>query len=373
MLDAVHSETRGSSSGAAATPIRVLIVDDSVVARAVLARLLADHHDIQVMGQAGSAPAALKLLEDKQVDIILLDIEMPGVNGLVALPDLIRVGRGARVLIVSSAAGDGAEATITALRQGAADTMLKPSAAQFTSRFADELVDRLRRLARSTGKPKPRIVEANIPAAPQPARPSTPASGRRLECLGIGSSTGGVHALGRFFGALPKSFTAPILVTQHLPAPFMPYFADQLAEMSGRPTRLGAPGLQPQRGEILLAPGDAHMTLMRTGPVVHVRLERKRSASGCLPSVDPMLASIGRVYGPNGMAVILSGMGKDGLVGAGELTEAGGIVLAQDEASSVVWGMPGAVTNAGLARAVLPPDQLALRIVESCEGDAAWK
>jgi len=369
MLDAVHSGTRVPASGSADAPIRVLIVDDSVVARAVLARLLGDHHDIKVVGQAGSAPAALKLLEDSQVDIILLDIEMPGVNGLVALPDLIRVGRGARVLIVSSAAGDGAEATITALRQGAADTMLKPSGAQFTSRFADELVERLRRLASSTAKPKPRIVEADIPAAPQAA----PAPKRRLECLGIGSSTGGVHALGRFFGALPKSFTAPILVTQHLPAPFMPYFAGQLAEMSGRQTRLGAPGLQPQQGEILLAPGDAHMTLMKTGPVVHVRLERKRAASGCLPSVDPMLASIARVYGPTGMAVILSGMGKDGLIGAGELNEAGGTVLAQDEATSVVWGMPGAVTNAGLARAVLPPDQLALRIAESCQGDTTWK
>lgn len=373
MLDAVHSEARLPAKGAAAAPIRVLIVDDSVVARAVLSRLLGDHHDIEVVGQAGSAASAMKLLEDESVDIILLDIEMPGVNGLVALPDLIRIGRGARVLIVSSAAGDGAEATITALRQGAADTLLKPSAAQFTSRFADELVDRLRRLSRASGKSQPRVVEASVPAAPQPAPPQPAPRGRRIECLGIGSSTGGVHALGRFFGALPKSFATPILVTQHLPAPFMPYFADQLAEMSGRPTRLGAPGLQPQPGEILLAPGDAHMTLMKTGPVVHVRLERKRAASGCLPSVDPMLASIGRVYGPSGMAVILSGMGKDGLLGAGELSEAGGIVLAQDEATSVVWGMPGAVTNAGLARAVLPPDQLARRIAESSEGDAAWK
>lgn len=369
MLDAVHSEARHPAKGPAAARIRVLIVDDSVVARAVLSRLLGDHQDIEVVGQAGSATSAMKLLETESVDIILLDIEMPGVNGLVALPDLIRIGRGARVLIVSSAAGEGAEATITALRQGAADTLLKPSAAQFTTRFADELVDRLRRLARSGGKSPPRIVEASAPPAPQPA----PAPSRRIECLGIGSSTGGVHALGRFFGALPKSFATPILVTQHLPAPFMPYFADQLAEMSGRRTRLGAPGLQPQPGEILLAPGDAHMTLMKTGPVVHVRLERKRATSGCMPSVDPMLASIGRVYGAAAMAVILSGMGKDGLLGAGELSEAGGCVLAQDEATSVVWGMPGAVTNAGLARAVLPPDQLARLIGESYESNIAWK
>jgi two-component system chemotaxis response regulator CheB len=346
----------------------VLIVDDSVVARAVLSRLLSEHSDIDVVGQAGSAASAYKVLEDKRVDIILLDIEMPGINGLAALPELIRVSHGARVLIVSSAAADGAEATITALRQGAADTLLKPSAAQFTGRFADELVDRLRRIARPGDKPHQAVVARFEP----PAVPAT-AAARRLECLGIGSSTGGVHALARFFGALPKSFSTPILVTQHLPSPFMPYFVGQLEEMSGRPTRLGAPGLQPQPGEILLAPGDAHMTLMRTGPVTHVRLERKRAVSGCMPSVDPMLASIGKIYGVASMAVILSGMGRDGLIGAGELKEAGGTVLAQDEATSVVWGMPGAVTNAGLTRAVLPPDQLARRIAEWSEGDAAWK
>lgn len=365
MLGALHSDARSPSPGPAASPIRVLIVDDSVVARAILSRLLSEHQDIDVVGQAGNVASAHKQLEQTSVDIILLDIEMPGVNGLVALPELIRASGGARVLIVSSSAADGAEATITALREGAADTLLKPTAAQFTSRFADELVDRLRRIARpGYESAQPRRLPAESPPPPSPAR--------RIECLGIGSSTGGVHALERFFSALPKSFTTPILVTQHLPEPFMPYFAGQLAEMSGRRTRVGAPGLQPQAGEILLAPGDAHMTLMKTATVVHVRLERKRSASGCLPSVDPMLASIGRIYGQTSMGVILSGMGKDGLIGAGELSEAGGIVLAQDMTTSVVWGMPGAVANAGLARAILPPDQLAKRIAQWSEGDAAW-
>ena len=362
----LHSETRRPAIGRISAPIRVLIVDDSVVARAVLSRMLSDHDDIQVAGQAGSAASAHKILEDQKVDIILLDLEMPGIDGLAALPELIRASNGARVLIVSSACADGAASSIAALRQGAADTLLKPAAAQFTGRFADQLVDRLRRIARPgktvTHRPAGRI-DAQAPA------PTT----RRLECLGIGSSTGGVHALARFFGALPQSFTTPILITQHLPAPFMPYFAGQLTEMTGRPTRVGAPGLQPQPGELLLAPGDAHMTLVKTGPVIHVRLERKRAISGCMPSVDPMLASIGKVYGPTGVGVILSGMGRDGLLGAGDLSAAGGAVLAQDEATSVVWGMPGAVVNAHLAQAVLPPDQLARRIVEWSEGDTAWK
>jgi two-component system chemotaxis response regulator CheB len=352
-------------AGYAAAPIRVLIVDDSVVARAVLSRLLSDYQDIAVQGQAGSAASAHKILDEKKVDIILLDLEMPGVNGLAALPGLIEHGEGARVLIVSSACADGAASSIAALRQGAADTLLKPSAAQFTTRFAEQLVDRLRRIAR----PRPTEPDMRGQRSGAPARAPIP---RKPECVGIGSSTGGVHALARFFGALPEGFSAPILITQHLPPPFMPYFAGQLAEMTGRPTRIGAPGLQPQPGELILAPGDAHMTLARTGPVIHVRLERRRMASGCMPSVDPMLASIGKVYGAGAVGVILSGMGRDGLAGARELVDAGGTVVAQDEASSVVWGMPGAVTNARLVQAVLPPDQLARRISQWGDGDTAW-
>jgi len=264
------------------------------------------------------------------------------------------------------ACADGAASSIAALRLGAADTLLKPGAAQFTNRFAEDLVDRLRRIARpGKAEPQSRAARSSSPAPHAPTR--------RLECLGIGSSTGGVHALAQFFRALPNSFTTPILITQHLPAPYMPYFAGQLTEMTGRPTRLGAPGLQPRPGELLLAPGDAHMTLVQTGPVIHVRLERKRSLSGCLPSVDPMLASIGKVYGPAAVGVILSGMGRDGVLGAGELVAAGGSVLAQDEATSVVWGMPGAVANARLTQAVLPPDELARRIAAWSEGDVAWK
>ena len=366
MLATLPAHAKRSESRRAPAPIRVLIVDDSVVARAVLSRLLSEHDDIEIVGQAGSAASAHCVLEEKRVDIILLDLEMPGVSGLAALPELIRHGNGARVLIVSSACADGAASSIAALRLGAADTLLKPGAAAYTSRFAEELLDRLRRIAR------PGQAETQPRGAQGQGMVQKP-SGRRLECLAIGSSTGGVHALARFFGALPKSFTTPILITQHLPAPFMPYFAGQLVEMTGRPTRIGAPGLQPQPGELLLAPGDAHMTLVQTGPVIHVRLERKPMVSGCMPSVDPMLASIGKVYGPAAVGVILSGMGRDGLQGAGELVAAGGSLLAQDEASSVVWGMPGAVANARLARAVLPPDELARRIAAWSEGDAAWK
>ncbi|WP_294392776.1 chemotaxis-specific protein-glutamate methyltransferase CheB [uncultured Sphingomonas sp.] len=346
-------------------PIRVLIVDDSVVARAVLSRLLGEHEDVQVVACAGSAPAALRILEDTRVDIILLDLEMPGVDGLTALPGLIAQSHGARVLIVSSACADGASASLSALRAGAADTLLKPNAAAFTTGFAKDLVDKLRRIARPASMPP-----ARLPVQ----RACVLDSGRsaRVECVAIGSSTGGVHALATFFAGLPRTFNAPILVTQHLPAPFTEIFASQLTEIAGRRTRVAAPGLQPIPGELLLAPGDAHLTLVRTGTVIHVRLERKRSASGCLPSVDPMFASIAALYGPAAVGVVLSGMGKDGAVGAAALVEHGGTILAQDQESSVVWGMPGAVTNAGLARLVAHPGELARRLAEWNAGTGQW-
>jgi two-component system, chemotaxis family, protein-glutamate methylesterase/glutaminase len=316
------------------------------------------------VGVAESVASAHQMLARQPVDIILLDLELPDVHGLDALPELIVKGQGARVLIVSSACADGATATLAALRAGAADTLLKPGAVHLNGRFAAELMDRIRRIARPS--------ESGTKARSSRKRPALSLTGDRIECVAIGSSTGGVPALARFFEALPSSFASPILVTQHLPAPFMAYFAGQLTEMSGRIATLAKPGLQPRAGEILLAPGDAHLTLVRTGPVIHVRLERGRVASACMPSVDPMLASIGKVYGESGVGVILSGMGRDGVAGAAKLVEAGGTVVAQDEASSVVWGMPGAVANAQLAKLVLAPDALARAIAGTDEGYGAW-
>ena len=341
-----------------ASPIRVLIVDDSVVARAVLMRILAERDDFIVVAQSSSIAAALKTLDEKNVDVILLDLHMPGVDGIAALPELIARGRGARILVVSSACTDGAAATLEVMGLGAAGTLLKPDPVAISSRFGDELVGRLRRIARPArgSAPDPDIV------LPPP-----------LECVAIGASTGGVPALRAFFDALPRAFDVPILVTQHLPAPFIPFFADQLTAMTGRRTRVAAPGHMPLRGELLLAPGDAHLTLVRTGQVVHVRLERSRVPSGCMPSVDPMLASVGRLYGAAALGVVLSGMGKDGAQGARALVHAGGLVMAQDAASSVVWGMPGVVAEAGLARAVAPPAELARLVVARMDESNAWK
>lgn len=343
-------------------PIRVLIVDDSVVARTVLARMLTERPGFEIVAEASGGAVALNILGDTRVDVILLDLEMPGGGGLAVLPELIARGRGARVLIVSSAGARGGVSTMAALRLGAADTLFKPLA-PFSGSFGDDLADCIRRLA-SPVSSEPADAAASIAGT----------SARHVACVGIGASTGGVHALSSFFSALPSDFSAPILITQHLPVPFMPYFAAQLRDMTGRPARIAGPGMEPAEGELLLAPGDAHLTVDRVGSLVHVRLQRRRAASGCLPSVDPMLESMARTYGLGAVGVVLSGMGRDGAAGAEAVIEAGGTMVVQDAASSVVWGMPGVIAGAGLAHAVLPPDAIARRLGEWSAGAARmWR
>ena len=342
-------------------PIRVMIVDDSIVARTVLAGMLADHDDFTIAAQVGTALAALERLAHVTVDVILLDLQMPGMNGLFALPQLIAKSGGAKVLVVSSAAAEGAEASISALRLGAADTLLKPRAGDFAGAFASELATRLRRIARAP--------ESTIPPVAT-ARRAIARRDQPLDCIAIGASTGGVPALADFLAALPTTVRAPILVTQHLPAPFMPYFAGQLAEMARRPARVAEDGMKLVPGQVLLAPGHAHLAIVRTRDIVHVKLDSAPSPSGCKPSVDPMFKSVAAQFGARAAGVVLSGMGRDGALGAATLAQAGAMVLAQDAATSVIWGMPGAVVGQGIAQAVLPPAGLAATLAEWSD---AWK
>jgi two-component system chemotaxis response regulator CheB len=188
-----------------------------------------------------------------------------------------------------------------------------------------------------------------------------------IDVLAIGASTGGIHALGVLFHALPRRIGVPILLTQHLPLPFMPVFARQLGTIAHRTCVVAQEGMELQPDHIFLAPGDAHLTLepSNNGPVV--RLSHGRTSTGCLPSVDPMLASVGALYGPGALGVVLTGMGRDGVEGASTLVARGGSIIAQDEASCAVWGMPRAVLEAGLVCAVLPPDKIARRIASRTE------
>jgi len=340
-----------------------MIVDDSPVARAVLARMLAPHEDLQVVALAGNAHEALDALGGTRIDIVLLDIEMPGTSGLEALPEILRRGQGARVLVVSSACDEGAEAVVKALSLGAADTLPKPGTGRFAGRFSDELVDRLRRIG-----PAARIGQT----APLDTLRLRPASEQKLGCLALGASTGGLHAVTGLLRALPAMVRAPILVTQHLPAVFMPFFARQIEAACGRSTRVAEEGLALQAEEVVLARGDAHLALEQRGSRILVRLDGARAASGFLPSVDVMFDSVAAVYGRSAVGVVLSGMGRDGLTGSHALAAAGGVILAQDQFSSAIWGMPRAVAEAGLASAVLPPRDLARRVAKRL-GDGAWK
>ena len=351
-------------------PIRVMIVDDSQIARAVLSRMISTHPDLEVAATAGTAAEALGVLKCVRVDIVLLDVEMPGTSGLEALPQILRRGDGARVLIVSSMAEDGAEATVRALALGATDTLPKPGKGTFGGRFSETLAARLRSIGRVSGLRAPALPFEPVSAEPSPIA-LRPMPHQPLGCLALGASTGGLHALSEFLRALPREIGAPILLTQHLPASFMPFFARQIEAASGRLTRLAEHGLPLQPEQILIAPGDAHLEVRCEGAKTFVRLGHEPASTGCRPSVDPMLWTLGEAYGESGLGVVFSGMGRDGLVGSARLVSLGGAVIVQDQHSSAVWGMPRAVAEAGLASAVLPPADLARRVALRAQGAMA--
>lgn len=347
-------------------PIRLLIVDDSSVARAVLSRMLGAGEEFEVAALAANAAEAIAALKRDRFDIVLLDVEMPGTSGLEALPEILRLGGGARVLIVSSLCEDGAEAAVNALALGAADTLPKPGTGNFAGSFSQVLAERLRRIGHSV--PAASAGPISEPAAIQLRE----AADYKLGCLAVGASTGGLHAIGEFLGALPAMIGAPLLVTQHLPAVFMPFFARQIELVSGRIAKVAEDGMRLAPEEILLAPGDAHLALEQHGSRVRVKLDRAPVASGCMPSLDIMFHAVADIYGRSGVGVVLSGMGRDGLAGGRRMAERGGTLLVQDRQSSAVWGMPRAVAEAGLASAVLAPAELARRITARARGDS-WK
>ncbi len=359
-------------------PIRLMIVDDSIVARSVFQTILTPLPEFQIVATASNADQALAHLDRAAVDVVLLDLAMPGMDGLTALPEIIRRGRGAQVLVVSAAAGQGADACIRAMTLGAADTLEKPSAGSFGNLFSVELIDKVRRIG-SAARGADRPDQPWQPPVPAPCEPESmsPRVAGAIDCLAIGASTGGLHALSELFAALPASCDMPILITQHLPASFMPFFAAQMTEIAGRPASVAVEGVSLLPGQILVAPGDAHIGLRAIGGLPRVHLIREPAASGCMPSVDPMLSAVAAHFGERAFAVILSGMGRDGAIAARDIVEAGGEIAVQDRPSSVVWGMPGSVAMAGFAATIASPSGIAARIADRLGGRstrrATWK
>lgn len=338
------------------------MVDDSAVMRSILQAILGEQEDFVLAGKLSTAAEALAFLETERVDIILLDHEMPGMKGLEALPAIVAAAPGARVVMLSSFCDQGSAIAVSALSQGASEAIPKPSGGEGLVPFSASLVRRLRRLtAERRHRPErgARFIHRAFPAGARPA------------CLGIGASTGGIHALQDFFVGLGGGIGLPILVTQHLPEAFIPHYRVQVGRMSGLPTLIAQAGMPLRPDHVYIAPGDHSLGCERDGAgAVRLALVPGRDpVTQARPSVNVMFAALAQAYGAGAMAAVLTGMGRDGTAGAARIVDAGGAVIAQDPESSVVWGMPGSVTRAGLACATLRPQAMAPFVREHLEPD----
>lgn len=346
--------------------VRVMVIDDSLTVRTVFSRMIDREVDLSIVAQASSAEQALTVLRSTKVDVVLLDLEMPGMGGLEALPKILETAGGTQVLVVSSLTTDGAEATLAALQMGAADTMLKPRPGGFNDVYRASLLGKIRALG---GKGPPEALAASVNVAPAKGRLAKPA-----KVVAIGASTGGIHALNLFLRRLPAHFDLPILITQHLPESFIPVFARQMESAAGREAVLAEKGTLIRSGRIVIAPGHGHMVVRRQGAEMVTGLAHHPVKSGCRPSVDPMFETLADAYDGHVAAVLLSGMGRDGTEGAERIANVGGSIYAQDEATCAVWGMPRAVAERGIACAVCPPEELADKIVAAvAAGGRSWR
>ena len=352
----------------AAEPVRVLLCDDSAAVRAAMARMLESDPGIRVVGHAGDGRQALamigRLTPSERPQVVLLDLEMPVMDGMTVLPLLLRRTPRPAVIVASTQTQRGAAAAMAALRAGAVDYLPKPRAASGGlggAAFQAELLAKVRGWAR--------VGQAKAPIASRPAAPLVGGAGTAPKVVGIGCSTGGPQALSALVPKLGRRPSVPVLVVQHMPAGFTAMLADHLNRLGGPAAAEARDGEALQPGRLYLAPGDRHLLveLQPSGGVV-TRLSDGPSENFCRPSVDPLLRSLATVFGGRALAAILTGMGQDGLAGCRAVAAAGGMVLAQDEASSVVWGMPGAVAKAGLARALLPPEMLGEQIAALTAG-----
>lgn len=382
-------------------PIRVMVVDDAVVVRGLLTRWIEAEAGLQIVGSMRSGREAIEQLDRAKPDVVILDVDMPDTDGITALPRLLEKKRDLVVIMASTLTRRNAEISLRALALGAADYIPKPdSTREITTSisFRRELIDKIKALGARRRRFAP-PVPAPVSVAPTPATAfaGAPAFARTLDrsdelalrrvaspslapieqgtpalrpfglvaprVLLVGASTGGPQALNRVLGAIESVIDyAPVLVVQHMPPTFTTILAEHLARAARRPVNEAVDGEEVRAGQIYVAPGGHHMRVVRRDGVATVALDDGPLVNFCKPAVDPLFSSAAEIWGSKNLAVVLTGMGSDGTRGAAAVVAAGGSVIAQDEDSSVVWGMPGSVAGAGLCSAVLPLDQIAPKI-----------
>lgn len=365
-------------------PVQVLVVDDSVVIRRLVSKALQSDPEIRVCGVANNGRAALDKVGYLQPDVVVLDVEMPVMNGLETLRELRRSHPFLPVIMFSALTERGGAATLEALSLGASDYVTKPSSAGTRAgaepamdKVRAELLPKVRTLGRAggeTGAPTTAAVRraaspvsgaasrqaVSGPGKPEPLRVAGP-----VEVLAIGCSTGGPQALTTVLGGLPADLPVPVVITQHMPPVFTRLLAERLDSQVPLSVREAQGGETLEPGQAWIAPGGQHL-VVEPGSVsgsARLVLSDAEPENSCRPAVDPMFRSLAAVYGGHVLAAILTGMGKDGLRGAQALSVLGARIVCQDEETSVVWGMPGYVAKAGLAERTLPLDQIAPELV----------
>jgi two-component system chemotaxis response regulator CheB len=341
--------------------IRILVVDDSVVIRKLLSDMLSGDRALEVVGTASDGRIALAKIPQLKPDLITLDIEMPVMNGLETLAALRKLYPKLPVIMFSTLTERGAAATLEALSLGASDYATKPSntgsPAAANECFCAELIPKIKALCGA-------VVPLKLVPLPK-ARPAVNAQvrqRRQIEMVAIGTSTGGPNALSVVIPRIPKDFPVPIVVVQHMPPIFTRLLADRLASHSAIPVTEGSVGAVLSPGHAWIAPGNFHMKVMRAGLTWQLDLNQEPPENSCRPAVDVLFRSVAAACGANVLGVVMTGMGSDGVLGAQDIRDAGGNVIIQDEASSVVWGMPGLVHASGLDAAAYPLDDLATEI-----------
>ncbi|MFN4896048.1 MAG: chemotaxis response regulator protein-glutamate methylesterase [Pseudomonadota bacterium] len=342
--------------------IKVLLVDDSAVIRKVLGDLLASDPEIEVVGTASNGKIAVEQVQALQPDVVTMDIEMPEMNGLEAVQKIRQGKHQVPIIMCSSLTADGASHTLEALALGASDYVTKPSSHGVNTRdvVGDELIRKIKGLF---GAQQAHSAEVHVRSYAQPPeRLQCNSEVRNREVIAIGVSTGGPNALADLLPRLPANLQTPVLIVQHMPPVFTTLLAERLNGISPIPVVEAQHAQEVRPGTIYLAPGGLHMEVKRLLGRVLIGLHEGPPENSCRPAVDVLFRSVAKVYATSALGIVLTGMGQDGLKGAELIAKAGGELIVQDRASCAVWGMPGAIVEAGLSPLVLPLAQIAQEI-----------